>query len=90
MSFKPISKIKSTKPLQLLHMDVCGPLSSQSQGGHRYFLSITADYSRKGSEKEVSKYQINWKLEDISGCITTVMKEGAVAQAMYLQENEEI
>ncbi|GBO19376.1 Copia protein [Araneus ventricosus] len=46
-SFKPIGKIKSTKPLQLLHMDVCGPLPSQSLRGHRYFLSITDDYSRK-------------------------------------------
>ncbi|GBN94932.1 Retrovirus-related Pol polyprotein from transposon TNT 1-94 [Araneus ventricosus] len=28
-------------------MDVCGPLPSQSLRGHRYFLSITDDYSRK-------------------------------------------
>ncbi|GBM86531.1 Copia protein [Araneus ventricosus] len=46
-SFKPIGKIKSTKPLQLLYMDVCGLLPSQSLRCHRYFLSITDDYSRK-------------------------------------------
>ncbi|GBM24294.1 Retrovirus-related Pol polyprotein from transposon TNT 1-94 [Araneus ventricosus] len=45
-SFKPIGKIRSTKPLELLHLDVCGPLPSNSIQGHRYFLSITYD-SRK-------------------------------------------
>lgn len=46
-SFKPISKIRSTEPLQLLHMDVCGPLPTRSLEGHRYFLTITDDFSRK-------------------------------------------
>ncbi|GBO46055.1 Retrovirus-related Pol polyprotein from transposon TNT 1-94 [Araneus ventricosus] len=45
-SFKPIGKIRSTKPLELLHLDVCGPLPSNSIQGNRYFLSITDDYSR--------------------------------------------
>lgn len=36
-SFKPIGKIRSSRPLELLHMDLCGPLPCQSLGGHNYF-----------------------------------------------------
>lgn len=46
-SFKPLNKIRSTKPLMLLHMDVCGPLPNVAIGGYRYFLTITDDFSRK-------------------------------------------
>jgi len=48
-SFKPIGKIRSQKPLELLHMDLCGPLQTQSVEGHRYFLSIIDDFSRKAT-----------------------------------------
>lgn len=46
-SFKPLNKIRSNKPLQLLHMDLCGPLPHTAIGGFRYFLTITDDFSRK-------------------------------------------
>ncbi|GIX83754.1 retrovirus-related Pol polyprotein from transposon TNT 1-94 [Caerostris darwini] len=46
VSFKPIGRIRSTKPLQLLHMDVCGPLPVESRGGAKYFLSITDEFFR--------------------------------------------
>ncbi|GIY50047.1 retrovirus-related Pol polyprotein from transposon TNT 1-94 [Caerostris extrusa] len=46
ISFKPIGRIRRTKPLQLLHMYVCGPLPVESRGGAKYFLSITDDFSR--------------------------------------------
>ena len=32
--------------LELLHMDICGPISPQTIGGKRYFLLIVDDYSR--------------------------------------------
>ncbi|GFX10058.1 retrovirus-related Pol polyprotein from transposon TNT 1-94 [Trichonephila clavipes] len=35
------------RPLELLHMDLCGPMPTESQGGNKYFLSIIDDYSRK-------------------------------------------
>jgi hypothetical protein len=47
ISFKSIGKIRSKKPLQLLHLDICGPLPKASREGHRYFLSIIDDFSRK-------------------------------------------
>lgn len=47
VSFKPIGQIRSKRPLELLHLDVCGPLPVLSQGGNRYFLTIIDDFSRK-------------------------------------------
>ncbi|UYV71409.1 hypothetical protein LAZ67_8003042, partial [Cordylochernes scorpioides] len=35
------------KPLQLIHMDLCGPMPCQSSGGSKYFLVIVDDYSRR-------------------------------------------
>ena len=37
---------KTTKPLQLIHSDVCGPVHVPSLGGSRYFVTFTDDYSR--------------------------------------------
>ncbi|GAA0143129.1 hypothetical protein LIER_03884 [Lithospermum erythrorhizon] len=46
----PISKEvtwRSSKPLELIHSDLCGPISPTSSSGKRYFLSFINDYSRK-------------------------------------------
>ena len=32
--------------LELVHSDVCGPMSTQAKGGHKYFITFTNDYSR--------------------------------------------
>ncbi|GBM00133.1 Retrovirus-related Pol polyprotein from transposon TNT 1-94 [Araneus ventricosus] len=42
-----MGQIRSKRPLELLHMDLCGPLPVLSQGGNRYFLTIVDDFSRK-------------------------------------------
>ena len=34
--------------LELVHSDVCGPMSTQAKGGYEYFISFTDDYSRYG------------------------------------------
>ncbi|KAI3697946.1 hypothetical protein L6452_31052 [Arctium lappa] len=36
----------TSSPLELLHMDVCGPMRTQSLGGKKYVLVIMDDYSR--------------------------------------------
>jgi transposase InsO family protein len=36
----------SERQLQLLHMDVCGPMPVASLGGSRYFLTVLDDFSR--------------------------------------------
>ncbi|XP_030941382.1 uncharacterized protein LOC115966264 [Quercus lobata] len=34
--------------LELVHTDVCGPMSTQEKGGYEYFITFTDDYSRYG------------------------------------------
>ncbi|GFW44850.1 copia protein [Trichonephila clavipes] len=47
VSFKKTGAVRSKRPLEFLHMDLCGPMPTESQGGNKYFLSIIDDYSRK-------------------------------------------
>ncbi|KAL1352527.1 hypothetical protein AAHE18_06G173600 [Arachis hypogaea] len=46
-SFPKQSKSRATKPLQLIHTDVCGPIKPLSLGKSVYFLLFIDDYSRK-------------------------------------------
>ena len=39
---------RATKPLELVHTDVCGPINVQARGGYEYFVTFTDDYSRYG------------------------------------------
>ena len=34
--------------LELVHSDVCGPMSIQARGGYEYFITFTDDYPRFG------------------------------------------
>ncbi|XP_021768489.1 coiled-coil domain-containing protein 186-like [Chenopodium quinoa] len=45
-SFKSKKMVSSTKPLELIHMDLCGPMRIQSRSGKKYVLVIVDDYSR--------------------------------------------
>jgi len=45
-SFKPINVVSTTRPLELLHMDLFGPSRTMSLGGSYYGLVIVDDYSR--------------------------------------------
>ena len=45
-SFKSKLTVSTTKPLELLHMDLCGPMRMQSRGRKRYVFVIVDDYSR--------------------------------------------
>ena len=45
-SFKPKKQVTSSRTLELLHMDLCGPLKVQSINGKKYILVIVDDYSR--------------------------------------------
>ncbi|GBN18314.1 Retrovirus-related Pol polyprotein from transposon TNT 1-94 [Araneus ventricosus] len=49
LSFKSMGQIRSKCPLELLHMDLCGPIPVLSQGGNRYFFTIVDDFSRKAT-----------------------------------------
>ena len=39
---------RATEPLQLVHSDVCGPISVRARGGCEYFVTFIDDYSRYG------------------------------------------
>ena len=45
-SFKSKNMVTTSRPLELLHMDLCGPMRVQSIYGNRYFMVIVDDYSR--------------------------------------------
>ncbi|GFW23633.1 retrovirus-related Pol polyprotein from transposon TNT 1-94 [Trichonephila clavipes] len=47
VSLKKTGAVRSKRPLELLHMDLCGSMPTENQGGNKYFLSIVDDYSRK-------------------------------------------
>ena len=44
-SFKPVGEICSTRKLQLIHSDICGPMSTESIGGRKYFVTFIDYYS---------------------------------------------
>lgn len=50
--FKPSSS-KATRPLALVHTDVCGPLPVLSHGGNNYFVTILDDYSKLSAVRPI-------------------------------------
>lgn len=55
------SRSKSSRPLQLIHSDVCGPMNVNSIAGSKYVLSFTDDYT-----KYVTVYFLKNKSEVLS------------------------
>ena len=41
-----VGEIRSTRKLQMVHSDVCGPMHTESIGGAKYFVTFTDDYTR--------------------------------------------
>ena len=37
---------RATEPFQLIHGDMCGPKSTSSLGGSRYYVTFIQDYTR--------------------------------------------
>jgi transposase InsO family protein len=63
--FKSKSFTSIEKPLQLVHMDLCGPLRQEGTGKENCFMLIIDDYSRltwvaflKEKAKEFEKFKI--------------------------------
>ena len=44
--FKAVGEIRSTRKLQCVHSDVCGPMPTESVGKRKYFVTFIDDYSR--------------------------------------------
>lgn len=43
---KKVNVVTTTRPLELLHMDLVGPTQNMSVGGKMYFMVIVDDYTR--------------------------------------------
>ena len=43
----PTSASRATELLQIIHSDVCGPMSTASLGGAKYYVTFIDDFSRK-------------------------------------------
>ena len=39
---------RATVQLELVHTDICGPMTVQDRGGYEYFITFTDDYLRYG------------------------------------------
>ena len=50
MTNSPFSGIgeRAAELLELIHIDVCDPMSTQARGGFSYFITFTDDFSRYG------------------------------------------
>ena len=50
MSKSPFNKKgeRAKETLELMHSDVCGPMSTQARGDYLYFITFIDDYSRYG------------------------------------------
>src|SRR4051812_50160328 len=50
MTKSPFSGLpeRATDLLELIHTDVCGPMSTTTRGGYYYFITFTDDFSRYG------------------------------------------
>ena len=46
VSFKAKKIVSTSRPLELLHMDLCGPMRTRSLNHSRYVLVIVDDFSR--------------------------------------------
>ena len=45
-SFKSENCVSTSRPLELLHVDLCAPIRITSRGGKRFVFFIVDDYSR--------------------------------------------
>ncbi|KAL4376447.1 hypothetical protein GQ457_02G008830 [Hibiscus cannabinus] len=46
-SFQKKAEYRAKHPLELIHTDLCGPITPESFSGKRYFISFVDDFSRK-------------------------------------------
>uniref|UniRef100_A0A251VAV7 Putative zinc finger, CCHC-type n=1 Tax=Helianthus annuus TaxID=4232 RepID=A0A251VAV7_HELAN len=64
-SFPLEAQWRASKPLELVHADLCGPITPQTIGGNKYFLLLVDDYCRfmwvyllKSKDEALPKFKI--------------------------------
>ncbi|KAL0328091.1 UNVERIFIED_CONTAM: hypothetical protein Scaly_2241700 [Sesamum calycinum] len=87
--------------LDLIHIDVCGPLNTQARGGFSYFITFTYDHSRYGyvylmrykSEVFVRFKEFRLEVENQTGCKIKTLRSDRGGEYLsgefidYLKEN---
>ena len=66
----PLSRTmeRATELLEIIHTDVCNPMSVEARGGYRYFLTFTDGLSRYGyiylmkHLKSSKNFRVKWKI----------------------------
>ena len=61
---------RATDLLEIIHTDVCGPMSVEARGGYCYFLTFTDDLSRYGyiylmklkQLKSSKNFRVKWRI----------------------------
>ncbi|GAU45313.1 hypothetical protein TSUD_300420 [Trifolium subterraneum] len=46
-SIPKLANWRASQKLELIHSDICGPINPKSNGGNKYFITFTDDFSRK-------------------------------------------
>ena len=75
-SFKAKHHLSTSRPLHLVHMDLCGPSRTNALGGESYFMMIIYDFTRltwvaflKYKSEAIEKFKIFRALaENQTGC----------------------
>ncbi|KAH0682508.1 hypothetical protein KY290_023330 [Solanum tuberosum] len=79
-SFKQKKQVSSSRVLELIHMDLCGPVKIQSRGGKKYILLIVDDYSRftrtmflkskcETTEGSGPTMELSWKMRSLTSSV---------------------
>ena len=80
--FPQVAKFRATARLELIHADLCGPISPATPGGKRYFLLMVDDYSRymwlvllsTKDEAEAAIRRVKAAVEVQSGCVLRTLR----------------
>ncbi|CAN6200243.1 unnamed protein product [Urochloa humidicola] len=81
-SFPAKAKFRADTPLELVHGDLCGPVTPATPGGRRYILLLVDDYSRfmwlellsAKSDAEAAIKKVRAAAENQSGCRLRVLR----------------
>jgi transposase InsO family protein len=80
--FPQVAKFRATERLELIHADLCGPITPATPGGKRYFLLMVDDFSRymwlvllsTKDEAEAAIRRIKAAAEVQSGCTLRTLR----------------
>jgi transposase InsO family protein len=80
--FPQVAKFRATACLEIIHADLCGPISPATPGGKRYFLVMVDDYSRymwlvllsTKDEAEAAIRRVKAATEVQSGCMLRTLR----------------